>query len=301
MMMNKLFKFLSFAWMPLYGGGGKGGGGSSSSIDSRIVDLANEGTFKPFSLTTSAGTGYGTEDGQFGAASSPEFKQAQGSALGGLNQLAPQVADAFGRQPNTFGFNSNIEGATQDIFNQQSALLQPAFAQQNSQMQNQLFGSGRMGLGLTAGAAGAGGEGFVNPDAFGLGRAQSQTLADLAVQSRQQALGEQQQQFGIDSGVFGINEGLQQQYANNLMAGSQGLFGIAGGISAQELALLQGGLQAEQVRGGSYIDAAAALGAGQATEQEGSGGKGFLGSLAQAGATAYASDERLKENIKSVW
>ena len=288
-MMSKFLNMLSYAWMPLYGGGGKGGGGPSSSIDSRIVDMANEGTFKPYTISTSAGSAFGNDQGEFGASSSPAFTQAQQSAMSGANQLIPQVADAFGRQPSQFSFDSSLGDRTNSIFAEQSALLQPQFDQQRQALQNDLFGSGRMGLSLAGQAAGAGSTGMVNPDAFGLGQAQSQTLANLGAQSRQQALGEQQQQYGIDSGVFGINEGLQQQQAQNLLAGSQGLFGLGGAVSQQELELMQAGLASEQARGASFANAAGALSAGQVQQQDSGGGKGLLGNIAGGAASAATS------------
>lgn len=151
-----------------------------------------------------------------------------------------------------------------------------------------MFGTGRLGLRLAGESQGLGaGSGMVSPDALGLGRAQQQTLAQLAAQSRAQALGEQAQ--------------LGQM--------AQGLFGIGAGISGLEQSLMAQGLSAEQAR------AAAALGAGnlaispyataadmQQRQQESTAG--FFGSLAggigAAGGFAKFSDIRLKENINHV-
>jgi len=147
------------------------------------------------------------------------------------------------------------------------------------------------------------GSGMVSPDALGLGRAQQQTLAQLAAGSRQQALGEQGQLLGFGSQLLGAGQG----------------------ISDMERQLLAQGVDAETAR------AAAAYGAGNlaispynaaasAAQKKSSGLMGLLGSGLQAfammnpataavgGAGAMAgglsqygvSDIRLKENIKQV-
>ena len=79
-----------------------------------------------------------------------------------------------------------------------SALLEPEFEQQRQQLQSDLFGSGRLGLQLAGETAGAG-TGMVQPDAYGLGLAQSRALADLGLSSRDQALEEQQSSISTSS------------------------------------------------------------------------------------------------------
>lgn len=286
----------------LYGGGSKGGSSGKTRINGQVLDMARKGTFKPFTITTSAGEGFGTEgeEGEFGATSSDQFANLQQQSLAGANQLTPQLLQALGRNPSQFQFNNDLDGATQNYFNQQSALLDPMFQQQRTQMQQDMFGSGRLGLQLAGGSVGAGG-GMVNPDAFGLARAQSQTLADVAAQSRQMAMGEQQQQFGLESSLFGINDQSQQQYLQNLMMGQQGLFGLGQGVSAQELELFKAGLLGEQLRGSSYADAAGALAAGQTEKQSSGKGNALIGAAANVGSAAIgASDRRLKDNIDFV-
>jgi hypothetical protein len=281
--MRRFLEYFVFPWvMPFYGGGKGGGGGTR--IDDRIVDMANKGTFKPFTITTSGGTAFGRE-GEFGAAASPAFQQIQQGALAGTQQLLPSIAGALGREVTPFEFQTDADRLTQDYFTQQQALLQPAFEQQRQQLQSDLFGSGRMGLSLAGSAVGAG-EGMVNPDAFGLARAQSQTLGELASQSRQQALQDAAARYALESGVYGINQQAEQQRAQNLLAGTTGLFGLGTGVSDMELALLSGGLTGEQVRGASYTDAAAALAAGKEQQSSG-GGKGLLGTVAGAVGTKF--------------
>ena len=274
------------------GGGGKGGS-DTPKIDKETREFARKSTFKPYTLTTSVGTTGYDEDSGFSVGLGQPLQDIQQAGYSGTEQLMGGIPEAFGREASQFGFERDLEGRTSDIFGQQAALLEPAFAQQRQKLQSDLFGSGRMGLMLAGEAAGAGEGGMVSPDAFGLGRAQSETLANLAAQSRQQALGEQQQAFGIEQGIFGTNEAMQQQRAQNLLSGATGLFGLGSAISDTEASLLQLGLATEGARGASYAQAAGALSAGQQAAasaaqaaNSGGGGKGVLGTLGGAALSA---------------
>ncbi len=311
-------------------GGGLFGDTQSTNvkINKDVKQAAMEAKFKPYTLTTTTGsTTWNKGKNAFSVDLSEPLKGIQQESYLGAQGLLQEVPEAFGREVTPFEFERDLQGRTADIYSEQAGLLEPAFAQQRQQLQSDLFGSGRMGLMLAGEAAGAGAGGMVNPDAYGLGRAQSETLANLAAQSRQQALGEQQQAFGIESGMFGINEAAQQQRATNLLAGGTGLFGIGGSVSDREVQLMQLGLTAEQARGAASAQAgqilvggqnAAAsamnasanmMGANQEAKNNSIGGQ-FMGSfgesMGQGGAQAAAakamqmmgfSDIRLKENI----
>lgn len=284
------------------GGGGKGGGGGDTpEIDPQTRKFAKQSVFKPYTLTTSVGTTAYDEGSGFSVGLGQPLRDIQQAGYLGAQQLMGGIPEAFGREVTPFAFGRDLAGRTSDIFREQSALLEPAFAQQRQQLQSDLFGSGRMGLMLAGEAAGAGAGGMVSPDAFGLSRAQSETLANLAAQSRQQALTEQQQAYNIEQGIFGINEALEQQRAQNLLAGATGLFGFGSGISGTEADLLKLGLATEGARGASYAQAAGALSAGQKAAADaaqaansGGGGKGVLGTIgsaALAAGTGFAGTE----------
>jgi len=318
---------------------GSGGGGLSGAlfgntqstnvkINKNVKKAAEEAKFKPYTLATTTGsTTWDKNKNAFSVDLSEPLKGIQQESYLGAQGLLQEVPEAFGREVTPFEFERDLQGRTADIYSEQAGLLEPAFAQQRQQLQSDLFGSGRMGLMLAGEAAGAGAGGMVNPDAYGLGRAQSETLANLAAESRQQALGEQQQAFAIESGMFGINEAAQQQRATNLLAGGTGLFGIGGSVSDREVQLMQLGLTAEQARGAASAQAGQILVGGQnaaasamnasanmmAANQEAKNnsiGGQFMGSfgqsMGQGGAQAAASaamqvmgfsDIRLKENI----
>lgn len=249
---------------------GKGGSGIAGQGIEEAARRAESAYFKPYTVRTGTGmTSYG--DGGFSTELSPEYQALLGQALTGAGGLLSQFQ----------GFDPSQRAS--EIYGEQAALLQPGFEQQATALQSRLFGGGRLGLRLAGESQGLGaGSGMVQPDALGLGRAQQQTLAQLAAQSRGQALGEQAQ--------------LGQM--------AQGLFGIGQGISGLESQLMAQGLSAEQAR------AAAALGAGNlavapyatAAQTASSERSGMMGAVGQGIATyaALASDVRLKENIQHV-
>lgn len=241
---------------------GKGGSGVAQQGIQEAARRAESAYFRPYTVRASATgtTAYDPTSGITAALLSPEYQAVLSQALGGAGGLFGQMR-AF-----------DPTQRAQEVYQEQAALLQPAFEQQATNLQQQLFGSGRLGLRLAGQGAGlgSGGADMVQPDVLGLGRAQQQTLAQLASQARTQAFGEQAQ--------------LGQLAAGALQS--------AMGISGLEQALLGTGLQAESAR------AAAGLGAGQLAvqpyataaqmaQQQAGARAGFLGSLFSAGARAY--------------
>ena len=249
---------------------GKGGAGVAGDAVARARELGREAVFKPYTVTTGAGTSQYLGDGQYRTTLSQPYQDILGTSLAGAGSLFEQAA----------AFDPTRRG--QEVFAEQAALLQPQFEQQATALQSSLFGGGRLGLRLAGESQGLGaGSGMVQPDALGLGRAQQQTLAQVAAGARQQALGEQSQ--------------LQQLAGGMLQAGM--------GISGLEQALMAQGLDAETAR------AAAAYGSGQMQldpyktqasilqKQRGQNAE-FLGAIAPS--LFALSDIRLKENITQV-
>lgn len=282
------------------------GGSKAAKIDPRALKMAENAEFKAYNLTQGTGrTTWDQETNTFTTDMNPTLTGIQDQGYGGVGDLMGQMGDSYGREAAQFGFDTgDTASRTQDIFKQQSALLQPEFAQQRSQLKNDLFGSGRMGLMIAGDASGAGAGGMVNPDAYGLGRAQSQTLANLAVGSREQALGEQQQQFDMEAGMFGANQEQIQQRSNNLLQGATGMLGFGETIADREASLMSLGLQGEQSRGAASASGASGMAANMQQPQQKSN---LLGSLIQGAATVGAgyfmgpaSDINLKENITKI-
>ena len=238
----------------LLGGGlfGDYGEGPAREAIKVASQLAEDVRFRPVTVGTSSGiAALNPQAGQYGYALSPAYQNVMGSALGGAGGLFQQLA-AF-----------DPSQRAQEVFQEQSALLQPEFERQEERLRQGMFGTGRLGLQLAGEGVGAGVDsGMVQPDVFGLGTAQQQTLAKLAAGSREQALGEAQQLGQLAQGM--LQSGMS--------------------ISEMERQLIALGIDAETAR------AAAELGAGQLamapyaylfkSGQERSKGEGdFLGGL----------------------
>ena len=230
---------------------GKGGSGTADKAIKEARTLGQQAVFRPYTVSSGTGTASYSPTSGYTTSLSQPYQDLMASSLAGAGNLFSQAA------------SFDPTARSQQIFQEQSALLQPQFEQQATALQNRLFGSGRLGLRLAGESQGLGtGSGMVQPDALGLGRAQQQTLAQLATGSREQALGEQAQ--------------LQSLGAGMLQSGM--------GISALEQALMGQGLDAETAR------AAAAYASGQMQlspydmkaqmeEQKRASNAGFFGSV----------------------
>lgn len=169
--------------------------GRTDQFEGVARGYAEEAKFRPYTVTTGAGT-TGYRDGEYYAQLSQPYQDIQAATLGGALGLFQQAAE----------FDPSRRAA--DIYGEQVALLQPTFEQQATALQSRLFGSGRLGLRLAGEGAGAGaGSGMVQPDVLGYSTAQAQTLAQIAAGARGQALGEQAQLAELASGLFdtGLN------------------------------------------------------------------------------------------------
>ena len=283
--------------------------------------------FQPYTYTSQVGTTTGKPVGSYGfnveSQIDPRITSLGNLGLSAAEPFLTGYLGEVGKPVPMFGGVDDGEQRAADIFRTQSALLQPEFAQQRQQLKSDMFGSGRLGLQLSGEAAGAG-TGMVQPDAYGLGLAQSRALAELSGRSRQQAQQEQQQAFTQALQGYSTNQAAEQQRLANLMGGYTGALGGLGAAVDIEQALVNQGLSIEQARAAAQSASAqggAALQKAGITEGGSSGLFGALtqgiGSslgdslgdvdwidLAQKGYQAYqatgGSDKKLKTNIKKV-
>ena len=243
--------------------------------------------FKPYTLTSGFGATQYEPTGTYQSQLASPFYNAQIAALSGATNLLGDLA----------GFNPQARQA--DIYQQQSALLQPEFQAQNIAMQEQMFGSGRLGLKLAGAGVGAGSGGAVSPDAYGLARAQQQTLADLAVKSREQALQEGATLADMSTALLaqgiGIAEleatliklGVDAESARAAAAAAAGQVGTGG---YQTMA--QAGMAQDRAMGSLFGGIAGGLLGGAGTAAAGGATGGLAG--------IFGSDENLKTDIKVV-
>ena len=106
-------------------------------------------------MTSSTGTTtYDPKTGTYSSQLADPYQTGLTSSMGGATNLFNQISQFSPAQ------------RQQEIFQEQAALLQPEFQKQATQLQESLFGTGRLGMRLAGEGVGAG-SGMVQPDAFG--------------------------------------------------------------------------------------------------------------------------------------
>ena len=194
---------------------------------------AEEARFRPIGITTRFGSsqfGYGP-DGRVSSAGytvDPELRAYQdrlmgaaGQGLGSVEGAPGAYAPLTGGAQRLFDLGSQyVAQSPEDVaaryIQQQQNLLAPSRERQFSQLQNQLFNTGRGGLavGATGMRPGGGmGLGAANPEMEAYYNALAQQDAALAAQGMQE--GQRQTAFG--AGLFGTGAGLLGSYNQGLV------------------------------------------------------------------------------------
>jgi len=235
--------------------------------------------FEPFTYTGLAGTATGTREGEgfrFEQELTPELQALYEQGLLATSPLLSQYLEQAQAPIPTFDYTGDdLRAREQQILQEQTALLQPELERQRQQLRSDLFGSGRLGLQLAGGAAGAGaGTGMVSPDAYGLGLAQSRALTELGPEARRLATAEQLQDYGIQTGIYQLNRQAEQQRLANLLGGLGAGMGTFKDVLGIEQGLIGQASGLEQARAGAT---AGAFGAG--TPATSGGGGGLFGSI----------------------
>jgi hypothetical protein len=194
---------------------------------------AEESRFRPIGVTTRFGSsqfGYGP-DGRVESAGytvDPELRAYQdrlmgltGQGLGFAEAAQGAYAPLAGGAQRLFDLGSQYLGQSpEDVaaqyIQQQQNLLAPSRERQFSQLQNQLFNTGRGGLAVGATGmrpGGGAGLGAANPEMEAYYNALAQQDAALAAQGMQE--GQRQTAFG--AGLFGTGAGMLGSYGQGLV------------------------------------------------------------------------------------
>lgn len=193
---------------------------------------ADAAAFKPYSVTTGLGTSYFDPEAQTAGYTLDPALAAWRDAM---------MQSASTAMPSTF----DTTEAAKTYYDEMQGILAPSRQAENLQMQQDMFGSGRLGMRLAGQAAGAG-TGMVQPDVFGLNQARSQADAALAQAARTQAQTELDQAIARGTGLLQTGLGIEQLGLTPLeLGGTFGGYGSTAG-SAQANALMAGGLGAAQ-------------------------------------------------------
>lgn len=191
---------------------------------------ADAAAFKPYSVTTGLGSSYFNPDTQeAGYVLDPALQAWRDQYMTNAAAAMPQ------------GFDTTANA--QQYYNEIQSMMAPQRQAENLAMQQDLFGSGRLGLRLSGEGAGAG-SGMVQPDVFGMNQARAQADAALAQQSRAQAQTEMDAAIARSTGMLQTGLGIEQLGLTPLeLGGTFGGYGSNAG-SVQANALLQGGMNA---------------------------------------------------------
>lgn len=172
------------------------------------------------------------------------------------------------------GLGLDVNRVTQDYYDQQSRLMAPSREQEESRLADTLFKTGRTG------AAVGRGQGYVNPEQFGLLKAREEADAARFFAAEDRARGIQGQDIQRGLGLIDYSNALEMlPYSNvsslfNLGAGVEGLGYSTLGTVAQFAPLQAKWQMAQQANQQAINDAKAA---------EGGFGKSLLGSVVNAG------------------
>ena len=217
-------------------------GQSQLSDTSKAMEMAK---FTPYSIRTGGGqTFFDTATGQAGYNLSPELQAMQQSAYGGAGQALQNIA-------------TTPQAAAEQYMAQQQGLLSPQRQAEDIALRQQQLQRGRIGLGISSEAAGAGSGGMLNPEQFSRDRARA--LADAQIAANATQAGQQQalSQAQLAQGLYNIGAAPDTTGLGMLTTGAN-----LGNVAAQ-----QGLTQANLYSGGMSDYYNSLLGAGQTAQQ----------------------------------
>ena len=250
---------------------------AQSAADAQLQagrEAAEAARFRPYAVSTGFGRSFFDEDAQTaGYELDPRLAAFRDRNYG----LATNVYDQLG--------TADPQAFAAQVMAERQGLLQPQRMAEDIALRNQQLGRGRIGLGLTGAAAGAGMGGMVNPEQFSLQRARALADAQMAAEAREQGQADIDRLIGRAGGLFQQGAGIEQLGMVPLTTGADlGKTGVAAG-SGMAQALLTGGTNAAQ------SNLAAGLNRANMIQQLGStiGGMNFGGMFSGGGSGGTVS------------
>lgn len=229
---------------------------------------ADAAQFRPYGVTTGFGKSFfDTSTQQAGYELDPRLTafrdQLYGLSASTLDQLAA----------------TSPEAEAERYVGQQMGLLAPTRQAEDIAARQAALGSGRIGLGVSAGSVGGGdATGLVNPDDFARQLARERINAQIAAEGTQYGQNMIDKLISRGTGLFSSGAGVEQLGMGALTTGADiGKTGVQAG-SAQAQALLQGGMGAAQA------NLAAGLAGANMLQR---GGLALSGMFAQPQAPSY--------------
>lgn len=194
---------------------------------------AESAKFKPYSLTTGFGKSFfDTEKGTAGYEIDPRLAAFRDQLYGQATQTLAQLG------------STNPEAEAQKYVTQQMGLLAPTRAQEDITNRMNALGSGRIGLGVSAGYVGGEGTGLLNPDQFATQLARERANAQIAAQGTEYGQNMYDKLISRGTGMLQTGLGLEELGMKPLTMGAD--IGNKASVSGAQAgqALLQGGMNA---------------------------------------------------------
>ena len=232
-----------------------GGQAAGDAADAQIATskiAADMAKFTPYGVTTGFGSSYFDTDTQTaGYQLDPALAAYRDKLMMMGSEALPQSMDPTAN--------------AQQYYNEFQDIMAPQRAQEQAQLQQNMFGGGRLGMRLAGEGAGAGAGGMYQPDVLGYNRAQEMGNQQLAAQARQQSMAELDASIARGTGLFQQGFGVEELGFKPLTMGAEiGGRATSAGATAGN-ALLQGGLGAAQsnlAAGVGWMNTAKDLGMG---------------------------------------
>ena len=193
--------------------------------------------FKPYSISSGFGTSYfDTENQKAGYQLDPVLESFRNSMYAGAGDFLGQV-------------QSDPQAAAQNYYNQQQGLMAGGREAEDIALRNQQLQSGRIGLGLSGAALGAGaGTGYLNPGQYEQQVARVQQDQRLAAESTQFAQNDIDRAISRGLGLFQAGAGVEEMGLRPLTIGADIGSKQQTSGNAQAQALLAGGQGAADAR-----------------------------------------------------
>ena len=226
----------------------------SADAQVRAAEIAAEAAkFKPYAVTTGFGRGFFDEAAQTaGYELDPRLQAAR--------DFYYQQAE-LGRQR---AAELDPQAYAAEVLAEQQGLLAPQRQAEDIALRQQQLQRGRIGLGVSPEALGAGMMGgAINPEQYAQNLARARADAELAAASRQAGIAERERRLAEAGGLFQAGLGVEELGMKPLEMGAQ-----YGGKAATAGAQV-GGLLSEGLRGAAQTRLASGLGTAQAIQRAG--------------------------------
>ena len=220
---------------------------------------ADAAAFKPYAVTTGFGTSY--------------FDPSKSQAGYEMDPILKAFRDKYYGSAATFldQLQTDPQAAAQQYYAQQQQLMAPEREAEDIALRQQQLQQGRIGLGISGQALGAGATGMVNPQQYQRDLARARADAQLAQQSRELAQADIDRLIQRGTGLFQTGLGVEEQALRPLTIGADigSKQAVSGNQAAQ--ALLAGGQAA------ATANLAGGLGRAQMLQQAFKGFGGLFG------------------------